>query len=58
VWVEVRRGIDPAAAAERLKTGVRDQFGLTPQIAVLATGSLAREFEGSVKMARFSDRRS
>jgi hypothetical protein len=25
---------------------------------VLATGSLAREFEGSVKMARFSDRRS
>src|SRR5580700_2008489 len=57
VSVEVRRGIDPAVAAERLKTAVRDQFGLTPQIAVLATGSLAREFEGSVKMARFSDRR-
>ena len=36
VSVKVRRGIDPAAAAERLKTGVRDQFGLTPQIAVLA----------------------
>jgi phenylacetate-CoA ligase len=57
VSVEVRRGIDPSAAAERLKSAVRDRFELTPQIVVVETGSLAREFEASVKMPRFSDRR-
>jgi phenylacetate-CoA ligase len=55
--VEVRRGVDPAAAIERLKTAVREQFELTPQIAVVETGGLAKEFEASVKMPRFSDRR-
>jgi len=57
VSVEVRRGIDPAAAVEGLKSAVRDQFGLTPQIVTVETGSLAREFEASVKMPRFADRR-
>jgi phenylacetate-CoA ligase len=55
--VEVRRGVDPAAAIERLKAAVRDQFQLTPQIVVVETGSLAKEFEASVKMPRFADRR-
>ena len=57
VSVEVRRGIDPMAAADTLKTTVRDKFGLTPQIVVVATGTLAKEFEASVKVPRFSDRR-
>ena len=30
---------------------------MTPRIVVVETGSLAREFESSVKMPRFSDRR-
>jgi phenylacetate-CoA ligase len=55
--VEVRRGVDAAAAVARLKSAVRDQFELTPQIVVVETGSLAKEFEASVKMPRFSDRR-
>jgi len=55
--VEVRRGIEPAAAAERLKIAVRNQFGLTPHVVVVETGSLAKEFEASVKMPRFADRR-
>jgi len=57
VSVEVRRGVEPGAAADRLKTSVRDKFGLTPQIVVVESGTLAREFEASVKMPRFSDRR-
>lgn len=57
VSVEVRRGLEPAAAAERLKMAIRDKFGLTPRIAVIETGTLAREFEASVKMPRFADRR-
>ena len=55
--VEVRRGVDPIAAIEVLKSAVRDQFELTLQIVVVETGSLAKEFEASVKMPRFSDRR-
>jgi phenylacetate-CoA ligase len=55
--VEVRRGVDPIAAIEGLKFAVPDQFELTPQIVVVETGSLAKEFEASVKMPRFSDRR-
>jgi phenylacetate-CoA ligase len=55
--VEVRRGVDPAAAASALKKSVHDQFGLTPRVVVVETGTLAKEFESSVKMPRFADRR-
>ena len=55
--VEVRRGVDAAAIVEALTSAVRDQFEITPRIVVVETGSLAREFESSVKMPRFSDRR-
>ena len=57
VSVEVRRGVDPAAAAERLKSEVHERFELTPRIVVVETGTLAKEFEASVKMPRFVDRR-
>jgi phenylacetate-CoA ligase len=55
--VEVRRGVNAAAVVGALKAAVRNQFELTPQIVVVETGSLAKEFETSVKMPRFSDRR-
>ena len=57
VSVEVRYGVDPAAAAERLKAAVHEQFELTPRIVVVETGTLAKEFEASVKMPRRVDRR-
>jgi phenylacetate-CoA ligase len=56
VSVEVRRGVDPAAAAKRLKSAVHDRFELTPRIVVVETGTLAKVFEASVKMPRFVDR--
>jgi phenylacetate-CoA ligase len=55
--VEVRRGVDPAAAAERLRSAVHDRFELTPRIVVVESGALAKEFETSVKTPRFVDRR-
>lgn len=55
--VEVRRGVAAASAAAALESAVHEQFGLTPRVAVVETGSLAREFEASVKMPRFADRR-
>jgi phenylacetate-CoA ligase len=57
VSIEVRRDVNPGAASETLQVAVRDKFGVTPRIAVLETGTLAREFEASVKMPRFADRR-
>jgi phenylacetate-CoA ligase len=55
--VEVRRGVDPSAAAERLKSAVHQRFELAPRIVVVEAGTLAKEFEASVKMPRFVDRR-
>jgi phenylacetate-CoA ligase len=55
--IELRRNAAAEPVATALKTSVRDTFGLTPEVAVLATGSLAKEFEASVKTPRFVDRR-
>ena len=56
VSIEVRRGADPSTAAERLKAAVHERFELMPRIVVVETGTLAKEFEASVKMPRFIDR--
>jgi phenylacetate-CoA ligase len=55
--IEVRRGTPPAPVSDGLQTTVRDTFGLTPEIVVLDAGTLAKEFEASVKTPRFVDRR-
>ena len=55
--IEVRRGSDAAQVSRRVETQVREKFELKPQVAVLETGTLAREFEANVKAARFVDRR-
>ncbi len=57
VSVELKRGTDAKAVSTRLATEIREKFELLPQIAVLETGTLAREFEANVKAARFLDRR-
>ncbi|HEX6155810.1 MAG TPA: AMP-binding protein [Burkholderiales bacterium] len=55
--IEVRRGSDAAAIVRGLIAELKQKFELTPQVAVLETGTLAREFEANVKAARFVDRR-
>jgi phenylacetate-CoA ligase len=55
--IEVRRGTPPGPVSDGLQTMVRDTFGLTPEIVVLDAGTLAKEFETSVKTPRFVDRR-
>jgi phenylacetate-CoA ligase len=57
VWIEVRRGVDQAMAAERLQAAVRERLELTPRIVAVEAGTLAKEFEASVKTPRFVDRR-
>jgi phenylacetate-CoA ligase len=57
ISIEARPGADADAVAAGVRQSVRDTFGLTPDIAMLETGTLAKEFESSVKTPRFIDRR-
>jgi phenylacetate-CoA ligase len=57
VCIEIKKGIEQAAFCGRLVSAVKDKFELLPQVVVLETGTLAREFEANVKAARFIDRR-
>ncbi len=57
VCVEFRRAVDAAAASAALRARTKALFELTPEIAVLEAGTLAREFEASVKAPRFADLR-
>jgi phenylacetate-CoA ligase len=55
--IELRRGVDPDEMAKKISLKIREVFGLAPDIAVLETGTLAREGEANIKAARFVDRR-
>jgi phenylacetate-CoA ligase len=55
--IEVRRGADAAAVRRGVGERIRTTFGLTPEVEVLETGTLARDFEKAVKAPRFVDRR-
>jgi len=55
--IEVRKEADATAVCATLVAQMRNKFELTPQVVVLETGTLAREFEANVKAARFVDRR-
>jgi phenylacetate-CoA ligase len=55
--IEVRRGCDASSICAAMISQMKQKFELTPQIIVLETGTLAKEFEANVKAARFVDRR-
>jgi phenylacetate-CoA ligase len=55
--VELKKGTEPDAASRRLINEMKEKFELAPEIVVLETGTLAREFEANIKAARFVDRR-
>jgi phenylacetate-CoA ligase len=55
--IEVRTGADGQGVARAIAAGVREKFELLPQVAVLETGTLAKEFEANIKASRFIDRR-
>jgi phenylacetate-CoA ligase len=55
--IELRKGADAPGVLRALTAAMRDKFELVPQIVVLQTGTLAREFEANIKASRFVDRR-
>ena len=58
VSIETKKGVDSAAVSRTLSAQIKQTFELVPQVVVLETGTLAREFEANVKAARFIDKRS
>jgi phenylacetate-CoA ligase len=55
--IEVRRGADAQSLTRKISEEVKSKFELAPQVVVLETGTLAKEFEANIKAARFIDRR-
>jgi phenylacetate-CoA ligase len=55
--IEVRRDADAAGVRRAVGERIKATFGLTPEVEVLETGTLARDFEKAVKVPRFVDRR-
>ena len=57
LFIEVRRGADPTSVVEDLTNALKRKFEQSCAVEILETGTLAREFEQSVKAPRFIDRR-
>src|SRR5882724_11399193 len=58
VLIEVKRGSDDVAVCADVAGAVKKTFEVTPRVEVIPIGTLAAEFERSVKAPRFVDRRS
>ncbi|MEX2455606.1 MAG: AMP-binding protein [Rhodospirillaceae bacterium] len=56
--IEVRPGSDAETVSGEVAKRTKATFEVTPEVSVLTLGTLAREFESSVKAPRFSDRRT
>ena len=55
--IEIRAGVDIAALSEKVTRATKATFEVTPNVFVLDLGTLAKEFESSVKAPRFVDKR-
>jgi len=55
--IEAKRSVDPETLAQRIRASITRSFEITPELEFLAPGTLGREFEASIKPARFMDRR-
>jgi len=58
LMIEVKRGLDDGGISGKVAEAVRKTFEVRPDVEVLPIGTLAREFESSVKAPRFVDRRA
>ena len=58
LMIEIARDADRGRVAADLTAAVKLKFEITAEIAVLESGTLAQEFEKSVKAPRFIDRRN
>lgn len=57
IGIEIPKDADKATTVEKTGAEIRKVFEVRPEIEVLETGTLAHEFETSVKAPRFVDKR-
>ena len=57
VSIELARGCDAAQVVSELGRSIKRSFEINAEVVLLEAGTLAREFEASVKAPRFADRR-
>jgi phenylacetate-CoA ligase len=57
VLVEVKSAVDPETVCSRVSGTIKETFEITPLVEALQRGTLATEFERSLKAPRFVDRR-
>ena len=57
VSIELARGSDAGRVVGALGPAIKRGFEVTAELVVLEPGTLAREFESSVKAPRFVDKR-
>ena len=55
--IEVKRGSDRRDSQRTGRCAIKRTFEVTPDVEVLPLGTLAAEFERSIKAPRFADRR-
>jgi hypothetical protein len=58
VFIEVRGDVPSADITENLQANIRNTFEVTAGVNILERGTLALEFEQSVKAQRFLDKRT
>jgi len=58
VSIEIKRSFGAKVVIEELSQNIGDTFEVKPSIVQLESGTLAREFETSVKAPRFADKRT
>jgi phenylacetate-CoA ligase len=58
VSIEIRREANRAAAAAEVEREIKRMFEISPRVLMLDVGTLAREFESSVKAPRIRDLRT
>jgi phenylacetate-CoA ligase len=55
--IECRNDVEQKSFVLKLTVEIKEKFELQPEVVVLETGTLAREFEANIKAPRFIDRR-
>ena len=57
IYIEVIHSGNPISLTQKITENIKNTFEITPRVAILERGSLAKEFESSVKAPRFVDKR-
>ena len=57
IYIEVIHSGNPISLTQKITENIKNTFEITPRVAILERGSLAKEFESSVKAPRFVNKR-